>query len=68
MNAITTKTVTTQDTGETIDGVTVLGDYHELAPGPRRTAQAAFSAALRACAGIPRCRSCRQSEISFGAP
>ncbi|HSL35278.1 MAG TPA: hypothetical protein VK883_00495, partial [Arthrobacter sp.] len=29
MNAITTKTVTTQDTGETIDGVTVLGDYHE---------------------------------------
>jgi hypothetical protein len=48
MNAITIKTVTTQDTGETIDGVTVLGDYHELAPGPRRTAQAAFSAALRA--------------------
>ena len=29
MNAITTKTVTTQDTGETIDGATVLGDYHE---------------------------------------
>jgi hypothetical protein len=29
MNAITTKTVTTEDTGETIDGVTVLGDYHE---------------------------------------
>ena len=29
MNAITTKTVTTQDTGETIDGVTVLGDYHD---------------------------------------
>lgn len=25
----TTKTVTTEDTGETIDGVTVLGDYHE---------------------------------------
>ena len=25
MNAITTKTVTTEDTGETIDGVTVLG-------------------------------------------
>ena len=29
MNAITTKTVTTQDTRETIDGVTVLGYYHE---------------------------------------
>ncbi|MET3923844.1 hypothetical protein ABIB26_004811 [Arthrobacter sp. UYEF20] len=28
MNAVTTKTVTTQDTGETIDGATVLGDYH----------------------------------------
>ncbi|MFJ5700613.1 hypothetical protein [Arthrobacter sp. NPDC093139] len=28
MNAITIKTVTTVDTGETIDGVTVLGDYH----------------------------------------
>ena len=28
MNAITIKTVTTADTGETIDGVTVLGDYH----------------------------------------
>ncbi|MDQ1060744.1 hypothetical protein QFZ23_004709 [Arthrobacter globiformis] len=26
MNAITIKTVTTVDTGETIDGVTVLGD------------------------------------------
>jgi hypothetical protein len=63
MNAITTKTVTAEDTGEAIDGVTVLGDYHELAPGPRRTAQAAFSAALRACAGIPRCRSRRQSEF-----
>ncbi|WP_427175242.1 hypothetical protein [Arthrobacter sp. 92] len=28
MNAVATKTVTTKDTGETIDGVTVLGDYH----------------------------------------
>ena len=28
MNAITIKTVTTEDTGESIEGVTVLGDYH----------------------------------------
>ncbi len=28
MNAISTATVTTTDTGEAIDGVTVLGDYH----------------------------------------
>ena len=28
MNAVLTKTVTTQDTGETIEGVTVLGNYH----------------------------------------
>ena len=28
MNAITTKTVTTADTGEEIDGITVLRDYH----------------------------------------
>ncbi|MEO3935107.1 hypothetical protein WMO79_20110 [Micrococcaceae bacterium Sec7.4] len=28
MNAVATKTVTTKDTGETIDGVTVLGDFH----------------------------------------
>lgn len=28
MNAVATKTVTTEDTGETIDGVTVLGNYH----------------------------------------
>ncbi|RNL54885.1 hypothetical protein [Arthrobacter oryzae] len=29
MNAIATATVTTKDSGEAIDGVTVLGDYHE---------------------------------------
>lgn len=29
MTAISKKTVTTQDTGETIDGATVLSDYHE---------------------------------------
>ncbi|MEV7574338.1 hypothetical protein AB0P28_14695 [Pseudarthrobacter sp. NPDC089323] len=28
MNAVSTKAVTLADTGETIDGVTVLGDYH----------------------------------------
>ena len=28
MNAVSKKTVTLADTGETIDGVTVLGDYH----------------------------------------
>ncbi|MFE5840012.1 hypothetical protein [Arthrobacter sp. NPDC056493] len=28
MNAVITRTVTTKDTGETIDGVTVLGNYH----------------------------------------
>jgi hypothetical protein len=29
MNAIATVTLTTNDTGEAVDGVTVLGDYHE---------------------------------------
>ncbi|MET3948683.1 hypothetical protein ABIB49_003408 [Arthrobacter sp. UYCu512] len=28
MNAVATKTVTTKDTGETIEGLTVLVDYH----------------------------------------
>ena len=28
MNAVSNKTVTLADTGETIDGMTVLGDYH----------------------------------------
>ncbi|MFW0775952.1 hypothetical protein ACLRGI_22620 [Paenarthrobacter nitroguajacolicus] len=28
MNAINVQTITTEDTGETIHGVTVLGNYH----------------------------------------
>jgi hypothetical protein len=28
MNAVSTRTVTTKDTGEVIEGVTVLGNYH----------------------------------------
>ena len=28
MNAVITRTVTLKDTGETVEGVSVLGDYH----------------------------------------